>query len=295
MTTSISAMRLPFLILTPVCIFFAVAMTLYEGYPVQFSTLALIIIGALSTHISVNTFNEYLDFKSGLDFETQKTPFSGGSGALPSNPEAAPRVLIVAMVSLLITIIMGLYFIKLVGWQILLYGIPGIIIILAYTGPVNRHPFLCLIAPGVGFAFLMTAATHFILSGHNSALDWMLVLLPFFLINNLLLINQIPDIDADRDFGRKHFPIKYGIEKSLLLYLLQLFLAGIIIVTVVKMHALPTPILYTLIPLSLGLFAAAGIYKFQKTLTRHTVFLALNVVTVLLTPLSFSLLLISNR
>lgn len=295
MFPSIAALRLPFLILTPVCLFFAVALTLYEGYPVHFSTLALIVVGALSAHISVNTFNEYYDFKSGLDFKTIKTPFSGGSGALPAHPESAPKILLVAIVSLLITISIGIYFVIAIGWEIILFGLPGVLIILTYTGPINKHPFLCLIAPGIGFAFLMTAASHFILSGHNSALDWLLILLPFFLINNLLLLNQIPDIDADKQVGRQHFPIKFGIDKSLQLYLLQLIFAAIIIIVVVKVHALPSSILYTLAPLSLGFVAAAGIYKYQQTLNQHAIFLALNVMTVLLTPLSFSLLLISSR
>jgi len=38
-------------------------------------------MATLSAHIAVNTLNEYMDFKSGLDYETLKTPFAGGSGA----------------------------------------------------------------------------------------------------------------------------------------------------------------------------------------------------------------------
>jgi 1,4-dihydroxy-2-naphthoate octaprenyltransferase len=39
-----------------------------------FSTLFIIIlIGALSAHISVNMLNEYYDFKSGLDLKINKT------------------------------------------------------------------------------------------------------------------------------------------------------------------------------------------------------------------------------
>jgi len=43
----------------------------------------LALLGAFLAHVSVNTLNEYYDFKSGLDLETIRTPFSGGSGALP--------------------------------------------------------------------------------------------------------------------------------------------------------------------------------------------------------------------
>lgn len=47
-------------------------------------------------HVSVNTFNEYLDFKSEPDLITKKIPFSGGSGALPQTPEMAGTVLTIA-------------------------------------------------------------------------------------------------------------------------------------------------------------------------------------------------------
>lgn len=30
---------------------------------------------------------------------------------------------------------------------------------------------------------------------------------PPFLVNNLLLINQFPDVDADRSIGRDNFPV----------------------------------------------------------------------------------------
>jgi 1,4-dihydroxy-2-naphthoate octaprenyltransferase len=38
-------------------------------------------------HGAVNAFNEYEDIKSGLDFKTQRTPFSGGSGTIVPVPE----------------------------------------------------------------------------------------------------------------------------------------------------------------------------------------------------------------
>ena len=58
----------------------------------------LIVIGAVSAHISVNMLNEYFDFKSGLDLKTEITAFSGGSGALPDNPEMAGTILIIGLV-----------------------------------------------------------------------------------------------------------------------------------------------------------------------------------------------------
>src|SRR3972149_4971344 len=75
--------RAPFLPLALILAFLGTAIAWYEGsFRLSFALLAG--IGLLLTHISVDVFNEYFDFKSGVDLKTQKTPFSGGSGALPA-------------------------------------------------------------------------------------------------------------------------------------------------------------------------------------------------------------------
>ena len=35
-------------------------------------------------------------------------------------------------------------------------------------------------------------------------------LVPFFLVNNLLLLNQFPDVAADRQAGRRHLLVQHG-------------------------------------------------------------------------------------
>ena len=140
-------MRLPFLILTPVSIFLGVAASYHSQASFQYIDLVLVLIGALSAHISVNTFNEYSDFRSGLDAKTVKTPFSGGSGALIENPYRLNTVLTIAIGSLIITITIGFYFIFSRGLLILPIGLVGVLIILTYTDWLNRYPMLCLLAP----------------------------------------------------------------------------------------------------------------------------------------------------
>src|SRR5512143_2349141 len=92
-------MRVPFLALTPACVLLGVASAVYSGIPVSPIHIVLVLVGAIATHISVNSFNEYDDFKSGLDAQTRRTPFSGGSGTLPANPGMARTALVTALVS----------------------------------------------------------------------------------------------------------------------------------------------------------------------------------------------------
>lgn len=202
-TAVLQSMRLPFVILSPVCVLLGLSVALYEGVSVNYLYFALALIGAVLGHISVNCLNEYADFNSGLDLNTQKTPFSGGSGALPANPSAARAVFYCGIVCLLLTMAIGGYFIYALGLALLPLGLLGVGLILTYTGWINKHALLCLIALGVGFGPLMVGGSYFVLSGGYSSLAWLVSLLPFFLVNNLLLLNQYPDIVADAGAGRR--------------------------------------------------------------------------------------------
>src|SRR5512143_700738 len=86
-------MRLPFLILTPACVLLGVGTAIWVGGGVDVLQVIVVLVGGLAAHISVNAFNEYFDFKSGLDARTTRTPFTGGSGTLPARPDLAPPAL----------------------------------------------------------------------------------------------------------------------------------------------------------------------------------------------------------
>ncbi|GAI31321.1 unnamed protein product, partial [marine sediment metagenome] len=56
-------------------------------------------IGLLLAHISVNVLNDYFDYRSGIDLEAKRTPFSGGSGILPAGLLKPGQVLWLGLVS----------------------------------------------------------------------------------------------------------------------------------------------------------------------------------------------------
>lgn len=245
----------------------------------------LVLIGALAAHISVNTLNEYYDFKSGLDLTTDKTPFSGGSGALPANPEVAELTRIIGVVSLALTVTIGLYLILQLGIQIMPIGIAGVILIIGYTQWLNRFPFLCLVAPGSGFGLLMVIGTHVALTGEFSRLSWLVSLVPFFLVNNLLLLNQYPDIKADAGVGRNTFPIAFGLNKSNLLYALFTMATYSLILFFIVKGYVPKLSIIALTPMLLSLFALFGAVKFSSKIGNAPQYMAANVAATILTPL----------
>ena len=283
--TVLQTFRPSFLVLTPVCVFLGLSTVLSTQAPINHVMVLLVFIGAIFAHISVNTLNEYFDFKSGLDLTTNKTPFSGGSGALPNAPDAAELDLKIGLLSLLITVIVGVYLIMERGLQILPIGLIGVVLIITYTQWINRSPWLCLIAPGLGFGVLMVVGTPLVLTGSYSPLAWLVSLGPFFLVNNLLLLNQYPDIHADARVGRKTFPIVFGVKKSNLIYASFMLAAYALILFYVLKGYIPTLGLIALGPMVLSLFALYGTVKCATKIAEAPQYMAANVAAALLTPL----------
>jgi len=279
------SIRPPFLLLTVSCSLLAFSLAAQAQQAIAGELMLAVFLAALFSHIAVNTLNEYLDFTSGLDLETEKTPFSGGSGALPENPGGARAVLVTAIISIVLTIALGLYLLVQQGNQLLLPGLLGIFIIIAYTRGINRFPWFCLIAPGTGFGLLMVAGSYFALVGGSDMRVLLVSLIPFFLVNNLLLLNQIPDIEADKKAGRVHFPIRYGVEKSSLIYLLFLLGSYALIALLIIQQQLPALAWIAMLPLAIGLFAYSGARKYKNKIAQQPQYLAANVAATLLTPM----------
>ncbi|MCK5640079.1 MAG: prenyltransferase, partial [Gammaproteobacteria bacterium] len=213
-TNFFGVIRLPFLILTPACISLGLATAHWSGNEIDTIHFTLVLIGALTAHMSVNAFNEYFDFKSGLDLNTSRTPFSGGSGTLPGNPDMVSMTLVIATGCLLISAAIGSYLVFASSIGLLPIGLLGLLIICSYTPWINKRPLLCLIAPGLAFGPLMVMGTHFVLTGAYSGSAFAVSLVPFFMVNNLLLLNQFPDLTPDKQAGRRTLPITLGLHNS---------------------------------------------------------------------------------
>ncbi len=283
--TILGPMRLPFLVLSPVCVLTGLAAAVWETGQINWLYFILAMIGAVSAHISVNAFNEYFDFKSGLDARTTPTPFSGGSGTLPANPDAARPALITAWVSLLLTAAIGLYFAFVWGWAILPLGLLELAVVYTYTNWITHRPFICLIAPGLGFGPLIVMGTYFALTGTYSWTAFAASLVPFFLVSDLLLLNQFPDVEADRTVGRMHYPIVLGRAKSARIYAAFLALAYLSVVVGVVTGLLPPFTLLALLTLPLAVPVARTVLQNPDDIEALLPAMGKNVLLNILTPL----------
>jgi 1,4-dihydroxy-2-naphthoate octaprenyltransferase len=282
-------MRLPFLILTPACVLLGLATAIWTTGGINWFHFVLVLIGALAAHISVNTFNEYFDYKSGLDARTIRTPFSGGSGRLQETPELERPALTMAWIFFGITAAIGLYFVFTVGVGLIPLGVLGLLIIYFYTEWITRYPLLCLIAPGLGFGIFMVMGTDFVLSGSYSWTAFIASLIPFFLVNNLLLLNQFPDVEADQSIGRKHYPIIIGKSKSSVIYLTFLLLPFLTIIVGILTGYFPRSSLIGLLALGLVFPVVIGVLKNAENNEGLIPTLGQNVLVNLVTPVLVAL------
>lgn len=277
-------MRLPFLILTPACVLLGLGTAVWTAGTVSIPLAVLAFAGALCAHISVNAFNEYFDFKSGLDLMTKRTPFSGGSGTLPGNPAMAHIALRIAWITFTATGLIGVYFLYVRGFYLLPLGLLGLTIIFVYTPWLTRNALLCLIAPGLGFGPLMVMGTDFVLTGEYSWTAFIASLIPFFLVNDLLLLNQFPDAEADRGIGRRHFPIMFGNRASAFVYGTFLCFTYLSIVVGVLLNYLPKFSLLGLLTIIIAVPAFIGAVLFAENEKKLVPYMGMNVVINIVTP-----------
>ncbi|MCL7421487.1 MAG: prenyltransferase [Methylobacter sp.] len=288
-TTLLRTARPAFLLLTPCCLSVAVAFAISEGVEIDPARLALIVTGALSAHISVNMLNEYYDYRSGLDLRTQRTAFSGGSGALPECPEAAEAVLHGGLLCLALTALIGLYFVWQSGLGLLPVGLAGVLLVYLYSPDLARRPLLYMLAPGLGFGPLMISGAYYLLSGHYQPAVLITAVIVLFVVSNLLLLNQFPDLEADREAGRLHLPILIGRKSSARVYVAFLAMAYALLLLSVFLKLLPIHSLLGMATLFWGISAARLVLRFYDNTAKLMPALALNAALALSLPVLISL------
>jgi 1,4-dihydroxy-2-naphthoate octaprenyltransferase len=277
----VATARPNFMVLSPLCVLLGIAVAVHQTGAIDPTLTVLVLLGGLLAHAAVNLLNEYEDFRSGLDALTLRTPFSGGSGTLPAHPDAATATLFAGIVCLTATAAIGLYVSWVRGAGIVPLGLLGLIIVVAYTRWITRSPLLCLLAPGVGFGPLMVVGTAYVLTGRYDPVAVVASLVPFFLVSDLLLINQFPDVEADRQIGRRHLPIVIGRSASARIYAAFILAPYAVIIAAWMAGAFPATTALALLGLPAATYLAVQVMRRAQDDRRLMPLLGLNVAVVL--------------
>jgi len=238
--------RAPFLLLPVTLVAVGGGVSYLEG---SFSWLrtALALVGLVALHMAVNIFNEWSDMRTGIDLATERTPFSGGSGTLPAGAMSPRSALIFGIVCAAIGLVVGLYFVKVVGSAMAPILVIGAVCVLAYTDLLTRIG-IGEMAAGIGLGGGSVVGTALVNTGQISAGAVVAGIPATLMTFNLLLLNEFPDERADREGGRKNLVILFGRRSAAWIYAAAALATPLSVLAAVFTGALPTPCLAAMVP-----------------------------------------------
>ena len=180
---------------------------------VSWTLFIAMLVCCLCLQIATNLFNEYYDFKRGLDTAESV----GIGGALVRHGTKPQTVLNFALILYAIAVILGIYICMSSSWWLVAIGVVGMAIGYLYTGgpyPIAYTPFGELFAGlSMGFAFVLIS--YFIQAGSISMTSLLVSIPVGILVGGINMSNNIRDIKEDTIGGRKTLAILVGREKAI--------------------------------------------------------------------------------
>jgi 1,4-dihydroxy-2-naphthoate octaprenyltransferase len=240
--------RAPFLLLPFTLVAAGAAAAAYDDRASVLATV-LALVGLVALHAAVNAFNEASDMRSGIDLQTTRTPFSGGSGTLPSGAIPVREAVGVGAAGSALGLVIGAYFITRVGWWPLIAVMAlGAVAVLIYTQVFARTGVGEIFA-GLGLGLLPVVGTALVQQGVIGPAAWAAGVPAFLMTFNLLLLNEFPDEQADRAGGRLNLVLLLGRRFAALVYIAAAVATPAVIVAAVLAGWLPPLALIGCLPL----------------------------------------------
>lgn len=252
----------------------------------------LLVIGVVLAHASVNLFNEYSDFRTGIDSRTKRTPFSGGSGMLQAGKTTPEAVLTAAWHTLFAAFLIGLFFVLMSHWVILPIMAVGGAAVVLYTRHLARWLLGELFA-GLSLGSLVVLGTFIAMTATPTSNiaevvsfgSIMVSVPPGILTALLLFLNEFPDLEADRAGGRFHLVILLGRRKSAVIYCAGLCAVYASIIALPIACAATPWVLIACATAPIAARAGLTAIRYSDDMDKLLPALGMNVVVVLLTDL----------
>jgi 1,4-dihydroxy-2-naphthoate octaprenyltransferase len=222
----------------------------------------------------------------GTDKLVQRTPFSGGSGLIKEGLLTPRMVLIEGIVTLIVSLAIGIYFIFL--YPVLLWLVAaGALLTVLYT-PVLTKTVITEIFPGLGLGVIPVIGAYVVMQPVGKVaitpeLIWLSVPAGI-LVTGLLWINELPDIKADTATGRRHAVLLMGTKAGAWSYVALLVATYVSIIVPIALGVLPVWCLAGLLTIPLAIKAGTGAVKNHDSIEGIIPALGQNVLTVLATP-----------
>lgn len=200
---------------------------------VDFLLFLAMLFSCLWIQIATNLFNEYYDFKRGLDTEDSV----GIGGAIVRHGMKPKTILQLALGSYAIALVLGVYICMSSSWWLAAIGLAGMLIGYLYTGgplPIAYTPFGELFS-GICMGSVFVLISFFIQTGRINEQSILISIPIAILVGAINLSNNIRDIEEDKKGGRKTLAILMGHRGAVMILAASFAIAYIWIVGLVIM------------------------------------------------------------
>lgn len=190
-------------------VFLGTAIALAVNYEtIHFGLFFAMLIASMLIQAATNMFNEYYDYKLGLDNKDSV----GIGGTIVRHGVAPKTIMMIALSFYFIAMLLGVYICAMTSWWLAVVGLVCMLIGFLYTGgpyPIAYSPFGELVSGAVmGMGIVLIA---FYIQTRDVTLDAVLISVPsMILVGAIMLSNNIRDIVGDTEGGRKTMAILVG-------------------------------------------------------------------------------------
>ncbi|MBP3039788.1 1,4-dihydroxy-2-naphthoate polyprenyltransferase [Bacillaceae bacterium Marseille-Q3522] len=181
----------------------------------HFLLFIAMLTASLFIQIATNLFNEYYDYKRGLDHAG-----SVGIGGGIVREGIRPKTIMNLALSLyILSIVIGVYICISTSWWLGLIGLVCMAAGYLYTGgpfPIAYTPFGELIS-GLFMGMFIILISYYIQTGNVSVYSVLISIPVMVLVGSINLANNMRDLDGDKENGRKTLAILIGRKKAIYL------------------------------------------------------------------------------
>jgi len=175
---------------------------------------------ALLLQIGANLANDYFDYLKGIDTTDRLGPLRvTQSGLIPATQVKAGMIM-----TLILSMIPGIYLLAVGGLPVFIIGLACICAALAYSGgpyPLASHGLGDLFV-FIFFGLVAVCGTYYVQALQLTAMVLLMGVIAGLLITAILVVNNLRDIQSDRQTGKRTLAVIIGIRGSRIEYVLLL-------------------------------------------------------------------------
>lgn len=252
----------------------------------QWWVMLLAVMDIALVHAAVNVLNDVYDDANGTDRENPSRifPFTGGSRFIQNGVLSAEQMRRFAWLLLAGAVILGALITIIKGPGVLVFGLLGLALGILYSAPpialVSRG--LGELAVALGFGMLPVSGAVWLQTGHVGLAALLLAVPVSCWVANILIMNEVPDREADAKAGKATLVVRFGPNTTRALYSALSVIALLAAAALAMQSSAPW---WGLIPLALLTVLAIGaaghitkgggndtlVAAIQKTLMVHAV------------------------